>query len=532
MADGKAKTASRSGAASPRLTSVLTGPLGFAIGFALCQLVYQLAFSDLLPAPANRRADRTVVILDGSKLASGESTSPQEVLQEPLSVRTFDEDGKEIDNEWQQQHRKDLAAKRKAEKKKAKRTKPPVPPPPSADPPAPAEPPSQPNLSAAEPASEVSTVGEPPEEAAATAGPATADDSTCTETTAADPVEPVEPADPLEPVEPTDEPTEPLEPFEPFEPAEVVEALEALEEPVEPSELAEEPAEEPAQEKPAEEPAESAAAPAATARRPSYVWAQNKTHVFVTASVPRSARRAPPEVSFAAQAARLYLPAEGAAGRLEAIDLELQLLRRIRPQSSSWQPSSRGPMLRLHKQRRGHWPRLLAEEEGYDAKQGTDWRRWHHPEVDKAERRDGNRDTYLRLSHERRKATAALLPRFDELLKAWAAAQADGEGVLMAKQHNLDLLDVGDELLRHYGEEREQSAALLGDTPPPPTVDEEKLERIMLTVREHGRRGLLETDRTSRSWREWRRRQKRKKGDYEKKTGRPSEEGNVRVIDM
>ena len=54
------------------------------------------------------------------------------------------------------------------------------------------------------------------------------------------------------------------------------------------------------------------------------------------------------------------------------------------------------------------------------------------------------------------------------------------------------------------------------------SVDEETLQRIMLTVREHGRRGLLETDRTSRSWREWRRRQKRKRSDYEKKRGRSS----------
>lgn len=497
------------------LTSILTGPLGFAIGFALCQLAYQLALSDLLPSPANRRADRTIVVLDGSKLASGQSSSPQEVLQEPMSVWTFDADGHQIDNEWQKQHREDLAAKRNAEKKKkkAKRTKPPVPPPASAESFDPTEPPSQPNLSTAEPASEVVTVGEAPGKAAVTADAdallSEADDSTCTEATAAHD-EPVEPAAPVK--EPAEEPAE--EPAKPAGP---------VEEPVEPTEHA--PAE------PAE-PAEPAAAPPTTARRPSYVWAQNKTHVFVTASVPRSARRAPPEVSFASRAARLYLPAEGTAARLEAFDLELQLLRRIRPQSSSWQPSSRGPTLRLHKEKRGHWPRLLTEEEGYDAKQGTDWRRWHHPEVDRAEKRDLNRDRYMRLSHARRKEMEALLPRFDELLKAWAAAQQQGEGTLMAKEHNLDLLDVGDELLRHYREEREQSAALIGDTQPLPTVDEEQLQRVMLTVREHGRKGLLETDRASRSWREWRRRQKDKKDDYEKETGRPSDEGNVRVIDM
>ena len=68
---------------------------------------------------------------------------------------------------------------------------------------------------------------------------------------------------------------------------------------------------------------------------------------------------------------------------------------------------------------------------------------------------------------------------------------------------------MGEELLRHYADERRQSAELLGDVPPPD--EEEKLERLLLSVKEHERRGWLESDRTSPSWKEWRRRQARKK---------------------
>ena len=61
------------------------------------------------------------------------------------------------------------------------------------------------------------------------------------------------------------------------------------------------------------------------------------------------------------------------------------MLRRISPEASSWEATSRGPLLRLKKLKPAHWARLLSEE-GYDARQGTDWSRWHHPEVERAVR--------------------------------------------------------------------------------------------------------------------------------------------------
>jgi len=138
--------------------------------------------------------------------------------------------------------------------------------------------------------------------------------------------------------------------------------------------------------------AAEAAVPDVAVRRPSYVWAQNRSFVFITASVPRASARTPPVVTFAAGGAELVVAAE--LGQV-AIRLHLELLRRISPTESSWEATNRGPLLRLKKLRPAHWARLLAED-GHDARQGTDWSRWHHPEVDRAARRDAARDEFAR----------------------------------------------------------------------------------------------------------------------------------------
>ena len=144
--------------------------------------------------------------------------------------------------------------------------------------------------------------------------------------------------------------------------------------------------------------------------------------------------------------------------------------------------------------------------------------------------RQGDRDQYLRLSHERRKKIEALLPVFDDLLKKWRDAQKE-QGALMEKQDNAALLDTGDEILRHFREEREQSARLLGDEPPPPGVDEERLELAMLKVREAQRKGWLESARNDKNWKEFRRRQKAKRTEYEEATGKPHPPG-MDVMDL
>ena len=56
--------------------------------------------------------------------------------------------------------------------------------------------------------------------------------------------------------------------------------------------------------------------------------------------------------------------------------------------------------------------------------------------------------------------------------------------------------------------EREERAALLGDAPLPPAVDETQLERSLIHLREIERRGELAYDRNAPSWKEWRRRQR------------------------
>ena len=55
-------------------------------------------------------------------------------------------------------------------------------------------------------------------------------------------------------------------------------------------------------------------------------------------------------------------------------------------------------------------------------------------------------------------------------------------------------------------------AALIGDAPLPPGVDEELLERSLIKLREFERQGALQYDRNTESWKEFRRRQRKKRG--------------------
>ena len=230
---------------------------------------------------------------------------------------------------------------------------------------------------------------------------------------------------------------------------------------------------------------------------------------------------------FAARSAELVVAAERGE---PALELHLELLRRISPEESSWEATSRGPLLRLKKLRPAHWARLLAEE-GHDARQGTDWSRWHHPEVERAAQRDAGKDEFARRSHARRRAIRELLPRFEELLRRWRETR-ETEGALMDREHNKALLATGDEIIAHFREEREESARLLGDKPGPPGVDEEQLELLLLQAKEAQRRGWLESDRSSSSWKEFRRRQGETRERIEAATGQSAEGMGVKMMDL
>ena len=67
-------------------------------------------------------------------------------------------------------------------------------------------------------------------------------------------------------------------------------------------------------------------------------------------------------------------------------------------------------------------------------------------------------------------------------------------------------------------------------------MDEEKLERVLLKVKEAQRKGWLQSDRTSPSWKEFRRRQKGNKKRIEQATGQRAKgkavPGGVDVLDV
>ena len=86
------------------------------------------------------------------------------------------------------------------------------------------------------------------------------------------------------------------------------------------------------------------------------------------------------------------------------------------------------------------------------------------------------------------------------------------------------MVRLGEAILRHFREEREQRYQLLGDKPLPAGVDEEKLERALLQLQHFERKGELKYERNTDSWKEWRRRQgeRRKALGLDPTTGEPN----------
>jgi hypothetical protein len=239
------------------------------------------------------------------------------------------------------------------------------------------------------------------------------------------------------------------------------------------------------------------------ARRPSYVWAQNRTHAFVTVSLTAherdAANAAQPRVVFDSGGVHVAIPVG------DGVLLELKTFRPVVAAESSWRLTRRGVLCQLRKRIPGHWMRLLPSGM-QDALQGIDWTRWNHPDATRAEADERNREEFEQRNEEREAAIAKLRPRFSALLQHCAGSQERGEILEPAQQ--LEMLRLGEEILTHYRAEREERSALLGDAPLPAGVDEEQLERSLIGLRELERRGQLAYDRNSVGWKEFRRRQK------------------------
>ena len=242
---------------------------------------------------------------------------------------------------------------------------------------------------------------------------------------------------------------------------------------------------------------------AESSRRLSYVWAQNASHLFVTAKVAREERRPAPRVDVREGAVELRL--RSAAGGY----LRLALLRRIVPSQSSWGPASGGILLRLHKEEEGHWERLLADASD-GGRGGVDWSRWQHPIAEQSTAIEAARALYHEHNAVRVRKIKKLRPRFEALIKALSAAR-ERDGAVMPPEEQQELIVVGEELLSHFHEERRELAELLGNTPLPSGVDEVKVEEMMHTLRTLQKQGWLEVDRSTRSWAEFRRRQRERR---------------------
>ena len=245
-------------------------------------------------------------------------------------------------------------------------------------------------------------------------------------------------------------------------------------------------------------------------RRPHYVWAQNRTHLFVTLRLETAERALRLRVNFGPRSLSASSSAQAvgtAAAGVSCISIHLDLYRSIRPPSSHWQTTNRGILLRAHKERHGHWNRLL-QSDAYDGKQGIDWARFSHPDATRAEHREGREAQFDERNAARMRAIGALRPRFDVLLREAATKKERDEMLSPPEQH--EMLNLGEQILTHYREEREDAAALRGDAPLPAGVDEEQLERALLKLREYKRKGALEYDRNSVSFKEHRRRQRKR----------------------
>ena len=77
----------------------------------------------------------------------------------------------------------------------------------------------------------------------------------------------------------------------------------------------------------------------------------------------------------------------------------------------------------------------------------------------------------------------------------------------MAPEAQTEMLRLGEQILKHYREER---STLLGDAPLPAGVDEQQLEVALLRLQKLEREGALRYDRNTPSWKEFRRRRRRR----------------------
>lgn len=263
------------------------------------------------------------------------------------------------------------------------------------------------------------------------------------------------------------------------------------------------------------------------ARRPTYVWAQNTSHAFVTVSLNKDERQQTPRVSFGTRRLRVQLAADdgigaGGTGAEGGVDLELETYKQLVPDACGWQSTNRGVLLRLRKRTERHWPRLLKGITP-DGKQGVDWGRFDHPDVEVAERRANGRALFDERSAAREADMRTLRPQFEQYLSRFRASQEVGE--MLESSEQSEMLRLGEAILKHFREERTERAALLGDAPLPAGVDEEKLERALVKLRELERRGQLAYDRNTPSWQEWRRRaaERRTSVGLDPVTGQPTE---------
>ncbi len=427
-----------------------------------------------------RMADKTIMILDGSRIEPESNDNPElgELLNKPKVVMQYDGDGRRKASPAQQKKAaQEEKAKRREEQRKAKEA-------------ARLARQEKKQAKAAKAAKKRAL-----EEEAAGAAARTADREEAAASVTPPPQPPPEP-----PVPP---PSSPLPPPEsaPTSPATSAEA------------------DPPADAAGAGDSSRSLDAPSDEgARRPMYVWAQNATCVFVTLRLERSERLLTPLVHFEERSVRVRLPAPdaapsaagGGAGGGAVVALRIETSRYLVPSECGWQHTGRGLLLNLRKRSPGHWAALLRDGKS-DARLSVDWTRWHHPVAERSDAKDAMRDEFERLNTARAREVDKLKPRFGELLAKLKLSISEETDEQLEPEEAIEMLRAGEAILRHYQEEREQREALLGDKPLPAGDDEEQLERALIHLREMERQGVIQLDRNTPSWRVHRERQKKRK---------------------
>ena len=463
-----------------RATTGVRNCIGREKGLLLFVLTFgalQAAFHRVLaPEPQKEQRSKTVVILDGSKMVS-DTVNGDDVLRNPAAVMTFDADGNRVENEWEKAKTAEKkAAAEEAEQEEAKarkerrreeggrrgrRRRPPPPPRTAAAT-------ARPRPTAAARRCRRGAAGRRVAAARDAAGRAFLSTGGGGELLGALNRNPRPP------------------PAPPAAEAAAAAAAAAAAEATEAAEAA----------------AEAAAArEAEAAERPSYVWAQNVSHVFVTVSVPTSrlSLRAV-DVTIGSRALRVRVgPGNGEPPLL----LELELLRPVDEASSFWRVSARGPHATLVKAEAKQWSRLLRER-GPDNKQSVDWGRWSHPEVTRAADREAKRDELARRSHARQKeARGELMPRAQVIFDEWREAQ-DREwekGAAMALSDR-GLLEVA--TIRNVRASARKSRC--SATRPGRMRARRRRSAPVAQLKSLRRKGFLDSDRRTSDWAEYRRR--------------------------